>query len=845
MLLETSRPEITSDIAREYRKTRITTITDQIHARIFQRDGDKTDRSAPQSLQVYDLYGTPANPAEEESARTLKSNIHLQVMEATQGYSKSEFECFGLLVPELVSALVLDKSLIGKVYSKDLPSVVSIAIDWFTNPDAIDQTPFRIGYGGEEKVGARAPTYLVSALETMEKVRQEEGRYGNWAIQHELLDRIGKDKIAEVNKWFEQQIREAAPDQTAAWDSRECLLEVQNPHALPIESTRKIVNQAWVDFLGTQAPIDELQQKYHFTDKVPTLVVFNGANAAIEIDGMERRKVIAARNEMQRFLKSYVNTFTPELAASVTFENDRSWNRHDLYTRLLVLYAHDLIHRANGHIKPVEERLAQFGRNHQRDESQPIRGLSPSEYYASLHPFFFKDPQIVDNKAEKIPDPKIMEPTRPARNVFYHQAHPEITFGVFRKLYSEKATAFDFIKWLEVRVARTETDYGSLAQSVLDKARQFASQNSDPDKPFRAHLGKVINEKGFSSEAKRIFLQQMGTETFKSATNQEAAWVGFTEQLVKEQPRENPQAIRKLIRSLNRNMDAIRQVLMQTHDASDKQDVEALNYLSTSLDTERVLYPRLKVEAVVKAGRVPVYYPVIGIDGIIYPRIVPTNLQTYETMLRLNNEEERRMKGTTGLVSATVRSTMTTEGGDLQDLDHTSDLNYWANGYSQELRELYLETDLQEVASHDLSNGERKQREIEISSTLKGSAAELAERRLSVLCENLGIEAGQAAPYRRLVVKVAEATATEVLTNLSVKAEKMSAIIEDYRILFRHIMKAKKLSNLTEAEEFYNRFVEVFSKRRSLILSAETHHNGNGKQNGVIHSPEEMIAIVA
>src|SRR5579872_3510136 len=298
-----SNPGVPSDFEHSFTQGLEQGLARSVWSTVFQRDARKgIARTTGQSLQVYEPGGQLSNPATDailiEELHTRTAGL---IRESTSGMTQDEAQThlkrMGRILPDLVKALVLDDDYITDIYKPDLISVAAIAVDWFSHPEKVEATRFRIGVGGEELVNGRIPSYIVPALKTLEGVQDAFHTYTLWAINDQLHTRAPKGEGDPIGEWIEQrltQVPQTLPD---------AKLTLQD---LPYREALQILREGWQHFLGEPLDLAQVQREYHATDQLPELVVFNPSHAAININHMDAGKVVTAREQAQTLLRGYV-----------------------------------------------------------------------------------------------------------------------------------------------------------------------------------------------------------------------------------------------------------------------------------------------------------------------------------------------------------------------------------------------------------------------------------------------------------------------------------------------------------------------------------------------------------
>lgn len=784
-------------------------ITNSVIESVFQRDtrlGAKP--SDPQSLSTYDKWGNLSNPADSENIDKFRAAVRATIDRVSSSLTTKEQEYMSMMAPRLTQALVLDKRYIDKIYAEDLASAVNIPLDWFFNPDAIDQTHIRIGMGGEEQgVNSRVPAYLVSAARTVEQVKDVFDTQANFARLHELQDVINeaspqtdrearKKKATEVSEWVSQRVKQIHDTRNGknpsdfVWNE---YIGLKVPKGSTNAELAAALKEAWVQYTGQEADERELQQKYHYTEKLPKIVVFNAANAAIEINGMDAEKVYAVRDNSQKFIKAYIEKFHPELSDSLLFQNDKPWDEHDYYTQMLLMYTHDLIGQANGKKKKVDERLEHFDAHHRRT-GHHLLGVSSSQLYADFHPHFFEDGQRTEQWSEKIPRPNIMEKVPTARNTIYHQGPPEIVFGAYRKLYSEGAKLSDFTEWLGKREAAANMPYGEIAESIQHRAQQLRAEDVAAGKApqdFRNYLGRAINTVISSKESRSTFIKQLGAPSFQNADDTETAWSEYASELKAKQPQEPAEQIAALRQELVVKSETLSGLKEKISLATQRNDMTQLKKLAEDPNLPLAAYPISRAELTVQVGENPVYYNVAYADTIVAPEYEPPTMERYNTAVSATEMRGKRLKGTTSVTNRELRAMIEEQAGawtifseGIDDYASGSIKDEWLQQASEQatadLSQIYSDVDVTETGGATSEEVMERMHKL-----LRQYSQNLIERVVKVT----GLDNEQAAAFisKQIVPSVTAKATEQIATQNAVELAKLQAARADYKLLLADI----------------------------------------------------------
>ncbi len=686
-------PEVNElNVRTEFRTQTIDTTANKIWEALAQRD-NSLNLESPKPLQAYTRSGEfkPVTDLREKFLQESTAVIH----EATAAVPEGELQFMTQIVPKLASALVLDSRHIKQMYEQDLVSVTKAAVDMYMHPDLIPYTTLVVAYGGSPDVGSRVPAYIVSRLQIMEGVRNTFGSYGNWALHHELFERLETQveytedememqrRVDELQRtrnnldnWVRAQIEKAAGVQTTAdetteetdlrtWENRDYLEEILSPKYTTFEQVRPILIAAWKRF-GQTLDMEQLKQKYHFTDEIPTLVILNGANAAIEISGMDKEKVLSSRDTTQRLLKAYIDRFHPKLAGSVLFQNDLPPSQYDYNTVMQTLYGITLIQASADGIA-AEQKTAKFAEHHlsiDRKHASPLppqfSNLPTHVLYNALHRGFFGDPYLGRPWYEVMPPTNVMQrlPFVP-RGIIWGQGDAELAFGVGRKIIAEEANLSQYIRWLETRATEAKYDWATIAQTISQQAIS-EYQSSEGKKDFRACLGKAMGA-NTTPETKKAFSAFLGSEAFREAAGDPAKialWQAFVDGLKNQQPSEPIEQIQDLIRQLAVYQNNIRKLTEKSSLAVGSGHADKIAEVVTDGHTAYVASTQYRLEQGVTAGsNTAVYYRLEGVDSDITKGETP-KLEDYNRPLSEALQRQRRLTGTMAVTKKLLQGTI-------------------------------------------------------------------------------------------------------------------------------------------------------------------------------------------
>ncbi|MGB4965950.1 MAG: hypothetical protein WBO77_02490 [Microgenomates group bacterium] len=762
-------PHIVADFADYMHDGLADRTTDKIWQVIFQRNGTKTNpngtkiKRTEQSLGIYDLLGQTSNAAEGDYADNLRGEIKKTIKDKTGLMTHEERQRATMVLPSLVGALLLNEKFVDKAYAKSLPASVEVALDWFINPDIVDQTHIRVGFGGEEVTNSRAPAYIIPALETQRRVRDTFTRYGNWAIHHEMVERIKestsqtpdhqRDVIAQANAAIADRLAALDPGQNKKTPSElmEEIYNITSDHGIPGQIKRSVLLDTWQDVFGEPLDVEQLERKYHFTNKVPKLVIFNAANAAIEVDGMDRERVTGARDTTQALLQKFAESFYPEMGDSIMFQNDKPWDNHDYYTQMMVMFSRYLTSKRSN-IGGVWKNLDRFGAHHQRanKNARVIDGMSPAETYGSLHAFFFQDPLETRNPSELLPDPGIMEPVDNPRHVIFHQGPPEIQFGALRKVWAQDAGAKAFVDWMKWR-----RDYADVLQSTAQEILN-ESQVLDPSE-FGSQARRKIN-----SAHKKVQSLLVGMiESVEHDPDPIGAW----ERQMAEIRLFDSEFSTPLIDGLNalrteigKRNDAI-QVAVARNDGSFGQ------LISDEIGQNVIRQTRNAVELTVSVGTIPVYYPLKGVDREVDAQSPNPTLADYEDYLAQTTSKTKRMKGTMVYVS----DKLLPESEQLADADAQPQAPVDEPSTIAAIKALYDEVEAHEQVIADEGRSATEDELAQMTAFLQESVAIISE---------------QSCSSTRQIFQQAH---SEILRDRAVAESKAQAVMHDFKLLLQAI----------------------------------------------------------
>lgn len=806
---------ISREQQREFLRRRAAHITDRMWDAVVSRDRGLPNTQTHQSLAFYNEWGkVNEDPVTEEFTLDQKKKIAGEVYEVILDMSQQEMNVMALLAPKLASALVLDRRYITKVHDKDFRSIFSIALDWFINPDAIDQTQIRTGFGGEEQVGNRVPAYVISGIETLKRIKEVMWSHGNWAVHNALRDTIPAEMGPQVDWFIVWSIRNqfgnlTHPDGTAYADP-DYLDEIMNPKRVKPEEMRGIVNHAWNNFTRRPQDLEKVRKNYHVTDKVPKLVIFNGANAAIAIDHMDKDKVHEARRKTQGLINAYINTFHPDFIDDIVFQNDTDWEHHNDITIFMMHYLHDLIATKNGERIRVAEKLHQFGQHHQRDRQSEVLGMLPSDAYAMLHRDFFDDPFLREG-TDKLYPTNIMDGLLPTRNIIYRQGQPEIVFGAIRKLVGEEASMSEFIKWMKDREIALTDDYGAIARKVTETAiaiqKKISGRVDSSDRTYASFLQQAVgmlskrkDEEGLSTHAASFFKGFFNSERFKSAGEmQPDLWIKFVDRLdmsmlppVSDDPAVQRQyeidQLQGFIEHMEWHVGVMEQYQERVNEAI--QDGNTPEMMQLAETPEALLHMTAqRLETVTVVGDMPVYY-VAKPDSVAWPHFTESSLARYEQEVEETQLKSKRLRGTMNTMGVWIKIP-SDEFSEEIPLELRALSKPYVDQYAAKLKEIAERVDEQEKSGED---------PLKILQNLQDNMMLLTVGENQNPSDDKGQLFSTFSAYyphldgklpefvvSQILRKAHEDASTTILTDAATEVAKAEAVIKDYYTILRDI----------------------------------------------------------
>ncbi len=667
-------------------------------------------------------------------------------------------------------------------------SVAAIAIDWFSHPEKVAATRFKIGVGGEEVVSARIPSYIVPALRTLSGVRDAFRTYTLWAINDQLRDRVARSDGDPIGEWIQHRLSLRTENQEAQPTTSVALQD------LPHEEALGIMQEAWEHFLGEPLDLGQIQHEYHATDQLPELVVFNPSHAAININQMDPRKVINAREQAQALLRGYVERFHPDLANRIVFQNDRPWDQHDFATRMQILFARDLVRTFDGDRERAQQRIDEFGRHHQKALGAMMLGMSPSELYGMLHPFFFEDPAVLIEPTQKMPATRVMQPLPVARHIAYHQGSPEIEFGIFRKLYTQNATIDDFITWLDRRTLLASQPLDGAALHVLDTIRQSPPQ---PGKPFISNLYATLNAlKQTQPDLTRVLLDYATSDRIKKSSNPEQAWEDLVRELQLARPQEDPtqlRALRKRIAEYKKAAEACRDEINLANLTGNR---ERLGELVNDEIAERMYYPRTHFENVISVGAGgPVYYVVEGVDSKVYPNLEPVSRERYTNALDAATARQNRLRRSTQAFARLF--TPQEPSVSSQPMPEGLVTEVWQGKWVGEIGHLFHQIDVQESSGVQVSVDTLRQQAAALQRDMVDDLGQYAQINVSGNTDLVRVLQQQTFPA------IAKAAVETTLREGAAQISKLTAVRQDFLLMLNDINPA----DAADAEARYNQLL--------------------------------------
>lgn len=841
------------------------------------------NRDTSNPLDIFDLYGeTFVNPAEEQVAGQIRARITTLTAEQSLLLSVKERERFGMIVPALAKAIISDD--VEKIYEKDIDSAVRTAMDWFINPEFIDQTHIRIGMGGEQSVNSRIPAYITAAARTLDRVHTVFGQYGNWAIHNELLAKVGKERAAEVNAWIGRHIQEKIGEKGLAdifnrdFDKQKVAIRAktkdkagdddelktvyaveeirsQQPNKyLTIEDIRAVLVNAWKEHYRKEPDIKKLQKEYRFTDKLPQIVVFNAANAAISINNMDKNAVEETRERTQSLITAYVHEFYPHLDSSLMFQNDvyipwKETEGND-YERLVVLYVHDLLAKVDGKLEQVDEKVEQYGAHHQKGQVETIMDMTPAELYGRLHPFFFQDRIKAADASERIPSPAIMAAVPSARHVIYHEGKPEIKFGVYRKLYAEHATTSGFIQWLEEKYAHAVLKQNQYGGKIVEEAQRIQREDPKANGPkkidIRTYINKAINIVCAEIPlAKNTFVSFMKSSEFGKACAEqtyETALREFSTRIENEKVAhpvlDNQDSIAAAIGQLKRHREFIAAYKVAANAAIQQEDQRKHLRIARAAEGETVHYPLESTELVIKVGTVPVYYHQEVVDSNVWPGLEKPSFVQYEEQVQKAKGKEQRIKGTAGMTLKTLASIATSPIEEWDTMFSDWAVAFGNSAISEETMQQWVDSDvlLLDTVYKTIDEMElAKLPEGRITATLTQQVDSILQRHLPDIISATGLDEQATLAffqkrYVPLVYAATERFNNDKLSKLKEDVNKYTYLAKDYMLLLSGI----EPEILTTKDPVQRRALIANAEVRYTTLLESLFGSENGHQNGKI-----------
>lgn len=517
-----NRSDLQKEILAEYGRDVPLGIARSMIELVVKRDSLRGLKSKGNSLELYDLKG---NPIKKEEVYYDEETGERRVRDTTTGLHDPEYRerleqrlselikdslalfppeervfhltWYSLVVPRLVSAIVQDERLVNRIYEDDIFGLFKMCTDWYLNPREVHRTHFRVGYGGSEYYTPRVPAYLVPPLNVIKDIRYLGRRLGVQAafetiyeaadqrgISRESIALLIRDRLKEYyskgkeyHEYLRPDIRDLPEEEIIDHIIRtvqevdypkhdfKALTERDSFDVVPVghllESVFPIL---YMEMFGIRPNIEDILERFHIPTEPPTLVVFNGAEAAIAINKMDPLRVRMTRDTVQIVLREFVQRYGH---ARVIFQNDKPLADVSPQDVLVLQYINDLVQAHPDLSADADAQLAGFAAHHRKNGVQAVFGMLPHRAYAALHPLFFGDATRTSDPTQKLSTDGLMEPIEPSRWNVTFQGPPEAIFGVYRKIWQKYANRDHLLQWLRERKKLHEFDLAKAGQNVL------------------------------------------------------------------------------------------------------------------------------------------------------------------------------------------------------------------------------------------------------------------------------------------------------------------------------------------------------------------------------------------
>lgn len=516
------RSDLQKDILAEYGKDVPLGIARSMIELVVKRDSLRGLKSKGNSLELYDLKGNTITKEEvyydeetgERKVRDVTTGLHdpeyrerleqrvSELIKDSLALFPPEERVFhltwySLVVPRLVSAIVQDERLVNRIYEDDVFGLFKMCTDWYLNPKEVHRTHFRVGYGGSEYYTPRVPAYLVPPLNVIKDIRYLGRRLGVQAAFetiYEVADQRGfsreyialtiKDRLKEYyakGKEYHDYLRadlRDLPEEEIIDHIIRTIQEVDYPkhdfNALAERDSFDVVPvghllesvfpSLFVEMFGVRPNIEDILERFHIPTEPPTLVVFNGSEAAIAINKMDPSRVRMTRDTVRIVLREFVERYGH---ARVIFQNDKPLGDIPPQDVLLLQYINELVQSHPDLSADADAHLAGFAAHHRKNGIKAVFGMPPHRAYAALHPLLFGDATRTSDPTQKLSTDGLMEPIEPSRWNVTFQGPPEAIFGVYRKIWQQYANRDHLLQWLKERKKLHEFDLAKAGQHVL------------------------------------------------------------------------------------------------------------------------------------------------------------------------------------------------------------------------------------------------------------------------------------------------------------------------------------------------------------------------------------------
>ncbi len=308
-------------------------------------------------------------------------------------------------------------SMIQEDYALNLIATALFLID---NPDADIKILMGIGGSDDEFTTSRFVSYALPALEMAEALAD----FYQERDQAKQLDAAVKKRLEEFLATPEAQA--LSPDD----------LKKRKREIAQITDPSQIL---------TEGDIVEIRRTYAIRT-TPAKIEFKFAHHAAQTvnSTMDKDKIIARAGDNITALRKFVDTCYPNLSDNVNYIEDKPWQEHSLYGRMLLEYMASLLRESDDPvIKSTLATLQDRGKNHGGND-----GAERAAEYAAAHPIIFED-------RLSVPATNTFDDGRKADLLITIGGRPERHFNAIRNFLSKNVTSDGLIRYVLTKAAQT------------------------------------------------------------------------------------------------------------------------------------------------------------------------------------------------------------------------------------------------------------------------------------------------------------------------------------------------------------------------------------------------------